>query len=84
MAQKPIREALAKQLIADCWPSEIPGKPDIKFAAIGPPTKLENLEKNHPWLNKGKIVAKVDELFGKRGKLGYVKVADSFEEARKW
>ncbi|MFH1670725.1 MAG: ATP citrate lyase citrate-binding domain-containing protein [Patescibacteria group bacterium] len=84
MAQKPIREALAKQLIADCWPSEIPGKPDIKFAAIGPPTKLENLEKNHPWLNKGKTAAKVDELFGKRGKLGYMKVADSFEEARKW
>jgi len=84
VAQKPIREALAKQLIADCWPADIPGKPEIKFAAIGPPTKLENLEKNHPWLNQGKIVAKVDELFGKRGKLGYVKVADSFEEARKW
>ncbi|MCF7844585.1 MAG: hypothetical protein K9M03_02035 [Kiritimatiellales bacterium] len=84
MAQKPIREALAKQLIADCWPAELQGRPEIKFAAVGPPTKLDNLETNHPWLNQGKIVVKVDELFGKRGKLGYVKIADSFAEARAW
>ncbi|MBU0767406.1 ATPase [Patescibacteria group bacterium] len=84
MSQKPIREALAKQLIADFWPTEQAGKPEIKFAAIGPPTKLDNLETNHPWLKQGKIVVKVDELFGKRGKLGYVKIAESFAEARKW
>jgi ATP-citrate lyase beta-subunit len=29
-------------------------------------------------------VAKVDECFGKRGKRGYVKVCDSFDDAKRW
>jgi len=84
VAQKPIREAQAKQLIEDNWPEDLPGKPEIRFAAVTPQTNLEVLPSQHPWLNEGKIVVKVDELFGKRGKLGYVKIAQTFEEAKKW
>ncbi|MBU1911282.1 ATPase, partial [Patescibacteria group bacterium] len=84
MAQKPIREAQAKQLILDNWPSDLPGKPEIKFAAVCPKTNLDSLPSRHPWLNEGKLVAKPDEMFGKRGKLGYVKIAENYEEAKRW
>ncbi|PIP65088.1 ATPase [Candidatus Peregrinibacteria bacterium CG10_big_fil_rev_8_21_14_0_10_49_16] len=66
MAQKPIREVQAKELIHTQWVG--PGKPEFF------------LEKT----DVGKCVAKVDELFGKRGKRGYVKVAESEAEARQW
>jgi len=81
MAQKSIREAQAKQMIIDHWQG--PGKPVIHFAEIGPETDLKKLPGKHTWL-KGKLVAKVDELFGKRGKLGYVKIAESCTEVCEW
>jgi len=82
MAQKPIREVQAKKLISDHWSG--PGKPVVRFAAIDPETTMEALVEEHPWLKKGKLVAKVDELFGKRGKLGYVKICKDFSTAQKW
>ncbi len=84
MAQKPIREAQAKALIAINWPVDMPGKPEIRFAAVDPKTDLAMLPNTQPWLRNGKIVVKVDEMFGKRGKLGYVKIAENWEEAVRW
>ena len=72
MAQKPIREAQAKALIAANWPSDQPGRPEIRFAAVDSGTDLNELPNSQPWLRNGKIVVKADEMFGKRGKLGYV------------
>ena len=85
MAQKPIREATAKRFIADHWPDGLKaGKPEIQFAAVVPETDLDKLKVERPWLTQGKLVAKVDELFGKRGKLGYLKIAETFDEAVSW
>jgi len=85
VAQKPIRETQAKALIRDQWPQEYAaGKPAIRFAEIDGSTDLLALPHNHPWLTEGKVVAKVDELFGKRGKLGYVQVAETWEETKIW
>jgi len=84
MAQKPIREAQAKALIAANWSSNMPSKPEIRFASVNPDTNLEILPNQHSWLRNSRIVAKVDEMFGKRGKLGYVKVAQDWDECRAW
>ena len=95
MAQKPIREAQAKALIAINWPVEMPGKPEIRFAAVDPQTDLNALHFQHSWIRNGqpertgsvragKIVVKADEMFGKRGKLGYVKIAENWDDAVKW
>ena len=84
MSQKPIREALVKKLINDNWPQDMPGKPEIKFAEITPETDMDLIPSCQPWLNEGMLVAKPDELFGKRGKLGYVKIAENFESAKEW
>ncbi|HCI04280.1 MAG: ATP citrate lyase citrate-binding domain-containing protein [Candidatus Peribacteraceae bacterium] len=84
MAQKPIREAQAKALIAANWPSDQPGRPEIRFAAVDSGTDLNELPNSQPWLRNGKIVVKADEMFGKRGKLGYVKIAENWEEAASW
>jgi len=84
MAQKPIREAQAKALIAINWPIDIPGKPEIRFAGVNPGTDLNALPSQFSWLKLGKIVVKADEMFGKRGKLGYVKIAENWDEATMW
>jgi len=70
MAQKGIREFDAKKMMAKALPEFSNGK--IKFEAkqviIGPDTDFKKLEKENPWLKKEKLVAKPDQLFGKRGK----------------
>jgi len=82
MAQKPLREATAKTLIAQhATDSRLA---EVRCAPVGPDTTIASLEKAHPWLKKGKLVAKVDELFGKRGKLGYVHIADNLKDAFLW
>ncbi len=44
-------------------------------------TNLEKLIKDNPWLETSKLVVKPNELFGRRGKLGLVKVNLSWPEA---
>lgn len=95
MSQKPIREVQAKNLISDHWSG--PGKPSLRFAPIGPETDIDLLPKKFPWLTEGEkdkkmnktvkkntLVVKVDELFGKRGKLGYVHMCKNFSDAKRW
>jgi ATP-citrate lyase beta-subunit len=86
MAQRGIREFDAKRMLAQYW-SEYLGK-DLsypgQFALVTPETKLDQLEEEHRWLAEGKLVVKPDQLFGKRGKHGLVKVAKSLEQAKRW
>jgi ATP-citrate lyase beta-subunit len=86
MAQRGIREFDAKRLLARYWSEyldQVPAYPG-KMVLVTPQTDLAALPQQHPWLSEGKLVAKPDQLFGKRGKHGLVKVASTFEEARQW
>jgi ATP-citrate lyase beta-subunit len=59
MARKKIREFTAKQILLG---------PSYQGVLVGPETNLDSLEV------QGKLVAKPDMLFGKRGKLGLIKI----------
>jgi len=86
MAQRGIREFDAKRMLAAHW-SEYLGTTfsyDGKVVLVGPETKLDMLPKQYPWLKKEKLVVKPDQLFGKRGKHGLLKLDASFDEAKKW
>ncbi|MBI3336268.1 ATPase [Candidatus Peregrinibacteria bacterium] len=88
MAQKPLYEAQAKKLIDEQW-GKMPGKPIIQYVSVIPHAPLPTppsfiLPHGGRCPVGGKYVAKVDELFGKRGKLGYVKIAKDFAEAKAW
>lgn len=86
MAQRAIREFDAKRMLSQYWSEylgTIPSYPG-RMVLVGPETDLDTLAEAYPWLTQGKLVAKPDQLFGKRGKHGLVKVAGTFDEARKW
>ncbi|HEQ79148.1 MAG TPA: ATPase, partial [Euryarchaeota archaeon] len=55
-----------------------------KVAFVGPNTDLEKLPQEHPWLESEKLVAKPDQLFGKRGKNGLLKVNADYAEVKEW
>jgi ATP-citrate lyase beta-subunit len=86
MAQRGIREFDAKRMLAQYW-SEYMGQ-DLRypgqFALVTPETNLDRLEKEHSWLAERKLVVKPDQLFGKRGKHGLVKIAASLEQVKRW
>ena len=86
MAQKGIREYDAKRMMAEALTDFSDGK--IKFkpkqVLIGPDTNFTQLEKKHPWLKKEKLVAKPDQLFGKRGKNNLLYVNKNWNEVKKW
>ncbi|MDR0952704.1 MAG: ATPase, partial [Elusimicrobiota bacterium] len=54
------------------------------LALVTPQTKEKDLLKQNPWLLKMKLVAKPDQLFGKRGKHGLLSVGKDFKETWKW
>ncbi|NLD27597.1 MAG: ATPase [Myxococcales bacterium] len=86
MARRGIREfdgkrmlaAFMKRRLGDSW------KYDGNVALISPDTDMESLRKNCPWISKGKLVAKPDQLFGKRGKHGLLLVNSDFDGVKKW
>ena len=86
MAQKGIREFDAKRMMSKALPDFSNGK--IKFEAkqvlIGAKTDLEKLVKENPWLKEEKLVAKPDQLFGKRGLNNLLYVNKSWAEVQKW
>jgi ATP-citrate lyase beta-subunit len=86
MAQRGIREFDGKRLLAKYWSDHLGGIPAYpgQMALVTPQTDLNSLTRQHPWLAEGKLVVKPDQLFGKRGKHGLVKVATTFDEARQW
>ena len=86
MAQRGIREFDAKSMLARYWHEYIDGEYSYhgKVVLVGPDTDLNELPKKHNWLKKEKLVAKPDQLFGKRGKHGLIKLNASFDEVKKW
>lgn len=79
MARQKIREYDAKRLIVDSLKTSI----NIKFQSILI-TERANLDsQEYPWLSHS-LVVKPDQLFGKRKKLGLVKIDVSFEEAKQF
>jgi len=86
MAQKGIREYDAKRMMSKALPefSEGKFKYDAKQVLIGPDTDFKKIEKENPWIKKEKLVAKPDQLFGKRGKNNLLYVNKSWSEVQKW
>ena len=86
MAQKGIREYDAKRLMAKALPEFSGGtfKFEPKQVLINPETDFTKLEKENPWLLKEKLVAKPDQLFGKRGKNNLLFVNKSWNDVKKW
>ncbi|MCF7913324.1 MAG: ATPase [Candidatus Cloacimonetes bacterium] len=86
MAQKGIREYDAKRMMAKALPKFSDGK--IKFEAsqvlIGAETDLVKLAAENPWLTTDKLVAKPDQLFGKRGLNNLLYVNKSWSEVQDW
>ena len=86
MAQRGIREYEGKKILFDGLAKSIPsfkGK-SAKLALVQPDTDLKQLVKDHPWLFKEKLVAKPDQLFGKRGKHGLLCLNADWKTASKW
>jgi ATP-citrate lyase beta-subunit len=86
MAEKGIREFDAKRMIAKALPEYSGGR--FSFEAepvlIGPETDMETLASSHPWLGTTPLVAKPDQLFGKRGKNNLLYVNKSWDEVKAW
>jgi len=83
MAQKAIREYDAKKLLAKYFSEKGLDYP-FKAVLITQDSKWKEVEKEHPWLKKEKLVVKPDQLFGKRGKHGLVLVNASLKEVKDW
>ena len=80
MAQKSIFEYDAKKLLASQLIKYFPNfNYHNKLVVITPDTNLDNLGKEHPWLLTEKLVAKPDQLFGKRGKAGLLLLDANFQ-----
>jgi len=86
MAQKPIREHNAKNMLAKFW-VEYVGEGLVlssKGAQVTPDTDLDQLAKDHPWLTKEKLVVKPDMIMGKRGKHGLILLDADYDGVKKW
>lgn len=86
MAQRGIREYHGKRMLARQLDSFI--KQGVGYEGhivlVDENTDWKKLEKENPWLKKEKLVAKPDQLFGKRGKHGLVLVNKNLAETRRW
>jgi ATP-citrate lyase beta-subunit len=86
MAQKPIREYDAKNMLARHWQEYI-GKDfqlGTKVAQVAPDTDLDKLAKNNQWLTTERLVVKPDMIMGKRGKHGLILLNAEWNDAKKW
>jgi len=86
MAQKAIREADGKQMIARLLKEYTNGKYSIenKFISIGPETDLKKLPSTYKWLTKEKLVVKPDQLIKRRGKSKLLLLNANWRDAEKW
>jgi len=86
MAQRGIREYDAKRLIAAAV-GRLPGGAlafDPRLAQVTPETDWGALAAEHPWLRTTRLVAKPDQLFGKRGKNRLLCVDADFDRVKDW
>ncbi|RLI61561.1 MAG: ATPase, partial [Promethearchaeia archaeon] len=85
MAQKPIYEYDGKKLIASELPKYYPEfKYHGKLAILTPETDFNKLAEENPWLKTDKLVAKPDQLFGKRGKANLLLLDADFDQLKKF
>jgi ATP citrate (pro-S)-lyase len=86
MAQKAIREADGKRMIARLLKEYTNGKYAIEdtFVTVGPDTDMKKLPQRYPWLNKEKLVVKPDQLIKRRGKSKLLLLNANWKEAEKW
>ncbi len=83
MARRNIREYDAKKLIVDTLSRQ--GIPlDWKGILVTAETDLIALPQHYPWLLTTPVVAKPDQLFGKRGKLGLIAVDCNFDAVKEF
>lgn len=79
MARKGIREYDAKRMLATALTGY-----DGQVVLVGPGEKLADKTEANPWLKEGTLVAKPDQLFGKRGKNGLISLNKNLEETQAW
>ena len=86
MAQKAIREADGKRMIARLLKEYTNGKYTIdeKFVTVGPQTDLKKLPTTYKWLMKEKLVVKPDQLIKRRGKSKLLLLNVGWKEAERW
>lgn len=79
MARKGIREYDAKRMLA----TAVSGY-DGRAVLVGPGDDLKKMAEVHTWLKTDKLVAKPDQLFGKRGKNKLVLLNKGLDETATW
>ncbi len=86
MAQKGIREYDAKRMIEEALSKYSDGrfKSDQRRVLVAPETDLDALPQKAPWLNETRLVAKPDQLFGKRGKNNLLLVDADYDQVKAW
>jgi len=86
MAQKAIREAHGKQMMARLLKDYAGPKYAIadKYISVGPEADLKKLPGQYPWLKNTKLVVKPDQLIKRRGKNKLILVGATYDEAVKW
>lgn len=87
MAQKNIYEYDAKKLVASQLPNYFPEFNYHGKLAVITPEKLSNFDRfvaENPWLKTDKLVAKPDQLFGKRGKANLILLDANLEQLKKF
>ncbi len=83
MAQKNIYEYDAKKLLQSQLPKFFPNfNYHGKVAIITNDMSLEELVTNNPWIKTDKVVAKPDQLFGKRGKANLILLDANYDKLK--
>jgi ATP citrate (pro-S)-lyase len=86
MAQKAIREADAKRMLARLLPEYTKGVYVLedRFVSVDPETDLNQLPQKHEWLLQERLVAKPDQLIKRRGKNNLLLLNASWAEVKGW
>lgn len=86
MAHRAIREYDAKKLLERHLGRCSGGRIDYvsRSVLVTAGTDMDGLASENPWLRDSRLVAKPDQLFGKRGKNGLVLLGADFEQVKSW
>ncbi|MBS3976750.1 MAG: hypothetical protein KGZ75_08530 [Syntrophomonadaceae bacterium] len=86
MAQKAIREADAKRMLARLLTEYTKGAYALedRFVSVDPETDLNQLPQKHEWLLQEKLVAKPDQLIKRRGKNNLLLLNAAWADVKEW
>ena len=86
LAQKGISEFDAKTMLSANLPiySDSGVRFEFRGFAVDRNTDFRPVEKKHRWLKMERLVVKLDQLVGKRGKHGLVHIAKDWNDAKRW